>query len=639
MAAGLATLESSPEGIVFAFRAGGIEYGTVELSGSTYSTVSLDGSASLAEFGLPTLPVYRVWLEIPVGAEPEVRIDDAVTDVVSGPAWPVAPGIMSAEKNDPRSSYTVGFDESVYVSGRPYPETPVRIVEGGMMRGRNLALVEVMPLRWNPADNTFELLEEAVISIDYTGGDIPKSFALADRYRAEGFEQIISGTVVNYGTFEVNAGVDTPPAPYLIIGDSDFTDTVMDAFVAHKQAAGFEVTMVDLSVTGTSYSQIEAYILDAIENWANPPVYVLLVGDVNYVPGNVATTYSGVTDLYYVCLDDGGYYPDAFIGRFSVQNTAECNTMAQRVIDYESPGTASGSWIQNTCWIASSDHYTVTEGTHNYCIDNFLAPRGYTWDKIYPVTYGSTAANAVASINGGVSMLTFSGHGSTTSWGDMSFGQSNFNQLNNDGMYPGVLSHACQTGDYSVGTAWCETWTRTGGRGGLWFFGSVPSTYWDEDDIMERAEFEYFLEDDIYWPMGFGTGGKLAVYEYYSGGGASKYYFEGYNLMGDPSVWMWTWPDVTGIEDETTGLLPAGLAIQVPNPLRSGGMVTITGSIGPATLEVYDISGRVVARPFDGQLTSTESFVLNTSDLATGVYFLRLTQAGEVTSSKVTVIR
>jgi len=635
-AAGLTIMESSTDGIVFALSAGEPQFGTIELKGSDYTTISMTDAEALYQFGFPRVPVYRAWLEIPVGAEVVVELEVLSTVELQGTGLPVEPGVMSASKNEPRENFTMGFDESVYVAGETFPSSLVRVIEGGMMRGRNLVLVEVFPLIWNPSGNTFDLMAAATIDLSFEGGNISESFALADRFRAEGFEELLSSTLVNYGTFEVGNGYDDP-APYLIVGHSDFTDTVMNAFVAHKEAAGFDVTMVDLSVTGTSAAAIEAYILDALSTWPDPPVYVLLVGDTSYLPGNSATAYGGVTDLYYVTLP-GDYFPDAFIGRFSVQNTAQCNTMAQRVIDYEDPGTASGGWIQNTCWIASNDNWGISEGTHNYCIDTYLTPRGYTWDKVYPHS-GGTAAQAVASINSGVSMLTFSGHGSATSWADMSFGLGSFNQLTNDGMFPGVLSHACNTGDFATGTAWCETWTRTGGRGGLWFFGSVPSSYWTEDDIQEKAEYESFLGEDVYWPMGFCNAGKLAVWEYLSGGGLSKYYYEGYNLMGDPSVMMWTWPGVTGVEDESTGLMLSDLSIQVPNPLNSASFITINGAMGPATLEVFDLAGRVVARPYNGELINTASFTWNTSDLSAGVYFLRLTQGSEVTSAKVTLLR
>jgi len=409
----------------------------------------------------------------------------------------------------------------------------------------------------------------------------------------------------------------------------------MDAFVTWKESLGFDVTMVDLSVTGSSASDIEDYILNAIENWPAPPVYVLLVGDIYFLPANTATEYSGVTDLYYVTLPDGGFIPDAFLGRFSVETVAQAQLMADRVINYEQNVSGSTPWVQNTCWIASNDNNNISEGTHNYCITNYLDPLDYTYDKIYPAS-GGNASQAVTSINGGISMLTFSGHGSETSWADMSFSQSYFNTLTNGSMLPGVLSHACNTGDFATATCWAETWTRTPGKGGLWFWGSVPSSYWDEDDYQEKGEYDYFLDQDIHWSMGFLNGGKAAVYAAYSGGGNTKYYYEGYNLMGDPSVMMAVW-GFTGIEEQP-GSSPKNTDILVSNPVRSSAVVTLNGN-GSAELNVFDLTGRLVATPYQGELNGSCAFTWNTGDLMPGMYFLRLAQGSEVSVARVMVIR
>jgi hypothetical protein len=634
MATGLTIVESGAEGIVFELTASQPEFKTLSIRGNNYSAVAMEGTESISDFSMPRVPVYRTWLEIPVGATVEFSISDETVLNVDGPEWPIQPGIISASKSDPRQSFTMEFDESVYSGGTTFPETWVRVVYAGQMRGRNLALVEVLPLRWNPADNSCDLLSEATITLSYEGGDLGATFAGAARYYAPPFERILSSLTSNYGTFE--GGCDTPPAPYLIIGHEDFVSTGMNGFVTWKESLGFDVTMVDLSVTGTSYADIEAYILDAIENWADPPQYVLLVGDTPYLPGNAATEFGGVTDLYYVCLPDGGYLPDAFIGRFSVTSVGQAALMADRVIDYEQNVSGSTPWVQNTCWIASNDNWGVSEGTHNYCIETYLDPLNYTYDKVYPHS-GGTAADAIASINGGISMLTFSGHGSQTSWGDMSFNSGDFAQLTNATMLPGVFSHSCVTGNYAYGTAWCETWTRTPGKGGLWFFGSVPSSYWDEDDIQERAEYEWFLANGINWAKGFCNGGLLAVYNYYSGGGKSKYYFEGYNLMGDPSVQMAIWGG-TGIEDQSGGDVNVNTNILVANPVRSSAVVTLRAS-GPARLQVFDLTGRLIATPYEGDISGSESFSWNTSELTPGMYFLRLVQGDEVSTARVMVIR
>ena len=632
LASGLNVLQSGTDGVTLEVTAGQPVYRNMEIRGESYTAAIIPGASSTGDFSLPRMPVYRTWLEIPVGASIEVSMENEVIETIDGPAWPVNPGTMSAPKSRSRESFVMELDPAVYSGGQSYPQEWVRVIYAGEMRGRNLALVEVMPLRWNPSDNSCRLLASATVELNFQGGDLAETISRADRFYAPPFEAMLSQLTDNYGTFE--SGTDTPPAPYLIVGHSDFVTTGMDDFVTWKESQGFDVTMVDLGTTGSTAADIEAYILDAIENWANPPVYVLLVGDDEYLPGNSATEYGGVTDLYYVTLDDGGYMPDAFIGRFSVTTTGEAVLMADRVIDYEQNVSGSTPWVQNTCWIASNDNSSISEGTHNFCIDTYLDPLGYTWDKVYPAQGGS-ASDAVTSINGGISMLTFSGHGSTTSWGDMSFGSSSFGQLTNGDMLPGVISHACLTGDFEVGTAWCETWTRTPDRGGLWFYGSVPSSYWDEDDIQQRAEFDWFLEADVHWPKGFLNGGLLAVYEYYSGGGRSKYYYEAYNLMGDPSVMMAVWGN-TGIGGtETPG--PAG-NILVNNPVRSAAVITLSGT-GPAELNVFDLTGRLVATPYQGEISGTQTLSWSTGDLTPGMYFLRLQQGSNVSTARVMVIR
>lgn len=635
--AGLEITSSTQDGVIFDLHTPEPEIGVINLSGEDFASISLWDSSNLSDFSFPRIPVYRKWLEVPIGAEIEVTVFPERLEILpSGTiSMDVEPAVLSASKSESRESFTMEFNSSVYFERQAYPQSWVRIIEGGMMRGRNLVLVEVMPVRWHPSDGSLEILGSATIEVNFTGGDLAETFYQAEHYYAPHFEVMLDHMVDNYGTFSKGDPSDTPPAPYLIIAHDDFAATAMDDFITHKESLGFDMTLVNLSTTGSSEAAIKTYIHDALEN-PDPPVYVLLVGDTNFLPGGTATEYGGVTDLHYSALEDGGYFPDCFLGRFSVTTIGECVLMAQRVIDYETL-TGSEAWLQNTCWVASNDNWEISQGTHDYCIDNCLTPHGYTWDKVYPHEGGS-AADAIASTNGGISLFTFSGHGSTTGWGDMSFGQSHFDQLTNGSMLPGVMSHSCVTGDYSYGTAWCETWTRTPTRGGLWFWGSAPSSYWTEDDVQERAQYEWFLLDIVYWPMGFLNGGLLDLYDFLGGAGRSKYYFEGYNLMGDPSVAMWIW-NYTGIVEEETGTpVQSGLVVLSPNPVRAITTVNLSG-FGQARLDVFDISGRLVSSPFQGKLAGDMSITWDTSELATGIYFLHLTQGNQMTTARVTVLR
>jgi hypothetical protein len=97
-----------------------------------------------------------------------------------------------------------------------------------------------------------------------------------------------------------------------------------------------------------------------------------------------------------------------------------------------------------------------------------------------------------------------------------------------------VCSHACVTGKYSIGECFGETWIRAPNKGAIIFWGSSANTLWDEDDILEK---ETLAEYDNFQPVAEMTDrGKLDLYAHYGGGGYTKYYFECYNIFGDPSV-------------------------------------------------------------------------------------------------------
>src|SRR3546814_10935442 len=55
-------------------------------------------------------------------------------------------------------------------------------------------------------------------------------------------------------------------------------------------------------------------------------------------------------------------------------------------------------------------------------------------------------------------------------------------------------SDLCITGDFRVRESFAETWQRHE-WGAVMFWGPMDSTYWDEDDILERAMFDGIFRD------------------------------------------------------------------------------------------------------------------------------------------------
>ena len=98
------------------------------------------------------------------------------------------------------------------------------------------------------------------------------------------------------------------------------------------------------------------------------------------------------------------------------------------------------------------------------------------------------------------------------------------------------------------------------------------------------------------------------------------------------------YPDGDGTSIGDGEGIASRLNICIGNPARSSSVITLTAS-GPARLNVFDLTGRLVATPYEGDISGSESFSWNTSELTPGMYFLRLVQGNEVSTARVMVIR
>ncbi|RKZ05589.1 hypothetical protein DRQ25_15805 [Candidatus Fermentibacteria bacterium] len=99
------------------------------------------------------------------------------------------------------------------------------------------------------------------------------------------------------------------------------------------------------------------------------------------------------------------------------------------------------------------------------------------------------------------------------------------------------------------------------------------------------------------------------------------------------------WLIGTGITGGTAGDTPQSMpSIFTVNPVRSAATLIIEGS-GPAELFVLDLTGRIVSILFTGNLTGMQPVNWDTSDLASGIYFICIVQGEELSTRSVTVIR
>jgi hypothetical protein len=506
----------------------------------TFTVLHLSNTTPVSEIGKPELPVLRRFFHIPSGADPELllqsideRLISMATIGITRPILPVQPPIPKTM--DPLDQREFVIDESLYGADRFFPYNIADIVETGVIRGHSYAIVEFYPVRYNPAREEFSLLVSAEFELHFEGEDPVVTRKELERTASLPFEKILTQGFVNHDAYHpVGKTMLPPPLGLLIIvPDAYYADAL--SYSEWKIQKGFYTNVATLSETGSNRNDIYDYIQDAYLTWDVPPTYVLLFGDTNLIPCYQGSVGSHETDLKYVSVVGGDWLPDMSIGRFPFRTSSQLNTMIKKNLDYETLNLPSTDFMNNACFIASDDpwFWDLAEDTHRYVISRYMRPNGIHSTIIRGHSGGNTQdiSNAV---NAGQTFVNYSGHGWTGGWGGPNFSQTNVRNLTNQDMYPFVISHACDTGSYEQSECYAETWVRESNKGGLAFWGASNSTYWDEDDFLERRMY------DANFLRSFTTIGEQTYAGLYwmniAGWGMAHYYFEAYNIMGDPSV-------------------------------------------------------------------------------------------------------
>ena len=110
--------------------------------------------------------------------------------------------------------------------------------------------------------------------------------------------------------------------------------------------------------------------------------------------------------------------------------------------------------------------------------------------------------------------------------------------------------------------------------GSVIYFGSMDSTYWNEDDVLQRRFYDGMFRDGRRQFSEIADYGMKEVWRHYGGAGSSKYYYETYVTFGDPLTRVRTAP--------TRSLLVEG-------PVR------VMGGSRPLDYRIFDKSGQPIA--------------------------------------------
>jgi len=521
--------------IDLSYSADQVETRSIGVGKERFCLLSLGSYGYTRKVGAPQLPVVREFIEIPRGADYELVLSDLEFNETSLSAMGLEGAIVPAQEPRPkeRSARPFVLDEALYATDAFVLAETARLGEEVIARGRRLVVLELFPVDYNPATGAVRILKSATISLALTGADETATRETLQKRSSARFDSLINRVVVNAGVFEKpilsrpHKGSSRAPAYLIVVAASLAGNANLQLLATLRSAEGFDVTLVDTNTTGSTATDIKNYITNMYNT--QDLEYFVLVGDTNTIPNWVGQgSSSPATDLNYACVEGSDYIPDVARGRLSVRTSTELDNLCAKIVGM------AGQEVKKAVFMAGYDNYNISEGTHNYCIANFLDPQGWQSDKLYQVTYGATTQDVKDSFNDGRSIGCFSGHGAATSWADgPPFSQSDVRSLVNT-VYPLVLSFACSTGYYTMTECFTETWVRDD-HGATSSFGASLSSYWDEDDILQKEIFEG-------WYNGLSRVGDMLDYGQYElylwmgSGSFTRMYWEMYNLMGDPAI-------------------------------------------------------------------------------------------------------
>ncbi len=371
-------------------------------------------------------------------------------------------------------------------------------------------------------------------------------------------------------------------------------------FTDWKRAIGISTEIAKIEEIGSTSEQIKSYIQNIYDTQEYPPDYVLLLGDFNgdYAISSFfisSDTENDVTDHPFTLLDGDDYFPEMIIGRMSIDTREEFQTIISKVLHYEKePYMGSTHWFENACLVAGNYSNSPPTPSTPIKVTKWLRDKmlnyGYNqidevyYDEIlYPYYPGTD--EIISSINSGVGFVTYRGWGDANGWHYPYFHTENIDELSNGFFLPVICSFVCNSGDFANTVDPClgEKWLTAGSpslpQGGVVFIGpSDLHTSTKLNNSIFSGFFVGLLDEDIF---SFGSAVLRGKYELYDNfplnrehGGDVEFYYHVYNILGDPSLMMWTKvpQDINCTLPEEVSIGTNYLEISLPN--MDGAIIT-----------------------------------------------------------------
>lgn len=668
--------------------------------------------------GSPDLPVIRRMVLIPNTGAVNVEIVSAESSSLG--IFNIPPFQEYPTRSGGPAPYRI--NEEVYSNSGFYPSQPVIVERISILRDIRVAWLQFSPVQYNPVTGETVITTDVTVRliVDGTGeNELQRESSGITRSFIPIYEKVLG--------FD-GGGSDIIDGSYLVIGSEESIAHAQD-LIDWKRQTGLKVVYGVVPDIGSTSSEIDAWIEDLFYS-PSPPEWILIVGDDEVVPAYYS---SGTEADNQYGVIGSGYDPSIHVGRICGE-MGSLSYQCWKIESYENdPYEPVSSWFQHAISIGSTDFQDPWMSWRFFVI--FMEHAMPTTLYCNNTSYGGippTKALITDEVNAGLSLLSYIGHGSHTSWGTTGFNNSDVAALSNGRRLPWVSSIACSNCEFDYGyPCFGEAWMTEGSiaqpKGAIGFMGATMGSPVGPTDSLELYQYRGYFEEELYHMGAAFDYGKIMAY-YYTGSSSNS---DMHMIMGCPEFDIFTdtsplvhldashWENIqtgpfnvtvtaagspvegalvgivqdtvllqsgytdasglatleistiptfenvtitgtfhnrypyvgsaivaTGIEDGPDAVYDFSLSAPSPSPFAVSSVFTYTlASSGTASLDVYDVSGRIVRNLVTGEQLSGTHSVTWTGDnsdgspIPGGIYLLRLTSGGETAVRSCVVIR
>ncbi len=571
-------------------------------SGSDDNAVRADlpGAVHLSQAGCPSVPVVGRLFRLPPNARAVVEVVDAEYETLTDLAY------------EPGDAGQTGVDAWL-------PGPLAELHAPAILHDFRVANLHTCPVQVNPARREVRVYRTLSIVVRFEGdghieNPLPQSPTTISETFLPYYRRFMDWDESELDEFEVVRG-----AVQVVARQSALNQ--MEDWIAWKRQRGWELEFLTPAhvfswTAGAIKDELQAR-WDAAEQ---PFDYIVIVGDAT--GGYSVPPGEGYGDHEYGLLAGDDPLVDCAISRISVATVTQIAAYVNKVLAYEKePYQEDDSWFTRGSVSASSENSGISIIYAGRYVRDLMLDADYAAVDTAWWTQGNSGwvnQQDIAHLSSGVSLYHHRGYLGT------GLNPNQINALQNDHMTPMVIDLTCSTGDWTLDGI-NEAWMRAGAihspRGAIAAMGMHTSgTHTRFNNALAGGAWQSILQDRTPTVGQAGVAAKLNLYVSFSGhqDGAVEDFSEWCNIMGDPTVFLWTgspkplWITSDSVVANGVNVYPVSVRDSLTGASVENAWVTLVDSANP---------GEVISR---GQSGADGMAWLDLDNAATGILTLTI---------------